>query len=137
MISYLELINLKTFEERFQYLKKTSIIGEITFGSSRYLNQIFYKSSEWKRVRRSIILRDEGCDLALSDYPINGHIYIHHLNPITESDILDRKPCVFDPNNLVCCSLNTHNLLHFGTGDSIPDRRPNIRFKYDTIPWKK
>lgn len=136
MISYQELIRFRTFDERFRYLQMFAMIGEETFGSNRYLNQKFYKSIEWKRVRRRVILRDNGCDLGLEDYPIKGGVYIHHLNPITETDILDRKPCIFDLDNLVCCSLSTHNLLHFGTNGDIPDRAPVIRFQYDTIPWK-
>lgn len=133
---YSELITIPSFEDRLKYLKLDGIIGDIKFGSHRYLNQQFYTSKEWQDIRREVILRDNGCDLAFEDMPIIRSVYIHHLNPITMDDILERKECVFDLENLVCASFKTHNLIHYGIDDvSIPktvlDRSPN-----DTIPWK-
>lgn len=133
--TYSKLSKLKTFKERFDYLKLDGRIGNETFGSHRYFNQRFYKTKEWKRARREVILRDDGCDLGHPDRPIQGEIYIHHLNPITLEDILERRPCVFDPENLVCASFKTHNALHYGGEDNKPEeyveRRPN-----DTCPWR-
>ena len=90
MKSYSELIRIPSFEERFQYLRINGVVGEETFGCDRYLNQIFYKSEEWKRIRRRVIIRDNGCDLAWDEYEIKGIIIIHHINPITKEDILDK-----------------------------------------------
>ena len=81
--TYTELIRLQTFQERFEYLKLDGSVGIETFGFDRYLNQIFYNSKEWKRLRNEIIVRDKGCDLACDGYEIQGNIIIHHMNPIT------------------------------------------------------
>lgn len=133
--TYLELSRIESFLERFRYLKIDGYIGEETFGSKRYLNQILYSSKEWHDTRRKVILRDEACDLGHPDYQIPGSVYVHHLNPITVDDILDRRPCVFDLNNLVCVSFKTHNAIHFGDERSLPDI-PIVRLPNDTCPWK-
>lgn len=138
--TYSELIKLNTLEERYNYLKICSQIGIETFGNSRYLNQMFYNSSEWKTFRNRIILRDNGCELGLPGYEIAGKIYIHHLNPITIEDVLERSPCVIDPDNAVCVSLDMHNCIHYGKDFQlmqlakyqIAERKPN-----DTCPWRK
>lgn len=132
---YTQLSRLKAFKERFDYLKLDGSVGNETFGSHRYLNQRFYKSREWRRARREVILRDDGCDLGHPDRPILGEIYIHHLNPITLDDILERKPCVFDPENLVCVSFKTHNAIHYGGEDTRPEEYVE-RQKNDTCPWR-
>ena len=134
--SYLELITIPTFEERFEYLKLDGAVGKETFGYDRYLNQAFYSSKEWKDFRKRIIIRDNGCDLAFDGYEINGKILIHHLNPITINDIIECRPVVFDKNNLVCVSHNTHNAIHYGDKDLLItgpiERSPN-----DTCLWKR
>lgn len=133
--SYSELILLPTFEERLNYCMLDGSVGEATFGYERYLNQQFYRSKEWKSVRRDVILRDEGCDLADQNYPIAGHIYVHHLNPISKDDIVNGSPSLLDPENLISVSYNTHQAITYGTTNSIPKqlvtRKPN-----DTCPWK-
>lgn len=134
--TYTELSKLKTFDERFKYLLLKGKIGIETFGYDRYLNQVLYTSPQWKSLRDKIILRDDGQDLGLEGYPINGKVIIHHLNPITVDDVLDESPDVFNPEYLVCVSHKTHNALHYGY-ETYPDslkvveRRPN-----DTIPWR-
>lgn len=133
--SYSELIKLRTFDERFAYLKLDGIIGEATFGGHRYLNQLLYQTPEWKRTRLEVILRDDGCDLAHGDYIITGSIYIHHINPITIDDIIRRRPCIFDLENLVSCSYKTHNALHYGNEET-PYMKPAERSRNDTCPWK-
>lgn len=134
--TYSELLTLQTFEERFQYLKLDGKIGEDTFGWDRYLNQVLYRSAEWRRFRREIILRDNGCDMAHPDYPINGNlIIIHHLNPITKQDIVNRSPNLFDPENVVCVSHRTHNAIHYGVEEA-PIQKPITRMPNDTCPWK-
>lgn len=134
MKTYSKLVRIPDFYDRLKYLQDVKRVCEETFGSLRYLNQMLYSSYEWKRVRGQVILRDEGMDLAHEDFPINGLIYIHHLNPITVEDILDRKPCVFDLENLVCSSMSTHNALHYSREierrEYVP-RKPN-----DTCPWR-
>lgn len=132
--TYSELKQLQTFEERYEYCKLGGIIGETTFGFDRYLNQQFYRSPEWKRIRREIILRDEGCDLAFPGYEIHSRIYIHHLNPISEDELLHGVEAIINPNNLVCVSFDTHQAIHYGDSSLLPktpiERRPN-----DTKLW--
>lgn len=130
-----ELLSLLSFEERFEYAKLGGIVGEETFGSKRYLNQILYKSSDWKTARRDVIMRDCGYDLGHEDYPIRGDIYVHHLNPVTIDDILERSKYVFDPEFLISTALITHNALHYGDIE-LAIREPIIRTRYDTCPWK-
>ena len=134
-LSYSELITLPTFEERYRYLKLSGVVAEETFGSHRYLNQAYYKSPEWRQARNSAIIRDNGCDLAMEGFEIHDRIYIHHINPITEKDILDRDPALFDLDNLICVSFNTHQAIHFGDESMLPinyfvDRTPG-----DTKLW--
>lgn len=133
--SYLELIELKTFEDRFDYLQLGGVVGAMTFGSSRQLNQALYQSYEWKKIRDVIILRDNGCDLGIEGYDIFGHAYIHHLNPITKKQILDRDPILFDPNNLITVSYQTHQAIHYGD-KSILLLDPVERFANDVAPWR-
>lgn len=133
--TYSELITLPTFEERFRYLKLDGRVGEETFGFDRYLNQLLYRSSDWKRVRRHVIVRDNGCDLGIQDREIHGLILVHHMNPINVDDILHRIDYVLDPEYLISTIKNTHNAIHYGDErllvvDPI-ERRPN-----DTCPWK-
>lgn len=133
--TYSELITISSFEERFEYLSLSGIVGDITFGGHRYLNQKLYQSPEWKSIKREVILRDNGCDLAHEDYPIKGHIYIHHINPISIEDILERRSCVFDLENLISASFITHNAIHYGS-EELLTRKPIIRTKNDTCPWR-
>ena len=133
--TYSELITIPTFEERFEYLQPKGSVGKDTFGYDRYLNQVLYRSPEWKRLRNQIIIRDGGCDLACDGYDIYGKVLIHHLNPITVEDVLARSRKVFDPDNLVCVSHNTHNAIHYGDMDLLVTG-PIIRTKNDTCPWR-
>lgn len=134
--TYSELITIQTFEERFDYLKLNGLIGMETFGSDRYLNQALYRSPEWKAFRNKIVIRDNGCDLAFQDRGIYGNILIHHLNPITAEDILSCSPALFDPNNVVCVCLNTHNAIHYGDASLLVPSNPTERTPNDTCPWK-
>ena len=133
--SYSELVKLQTLRTRFEYLKLSDKVGKETFGFDRYLNQRFYKSAEWKRLRDEIIIRDNGCDMGLEDYPINGRIIIHHMNPLTPNDILFHGDFLLNTDNLICVSHNTHNAIHYGNFDLI-DNEPIIRTKNDTCPWR-
>lgn len=135
--SYSELSTLKTFKERFEYLKLDGVVGDATFGYDRYLNQVFYKTPEWKRFRDQMIIRDNGCDLGSSDLPLTGRIYLHHINPITKEDILNRTANLFDPENVICCSFSTHNALHYGDSSLLAETNPIERKEFDTCPWKK
>lgn len=133
--TYSELITIPNFVDRYRYLRVTSNIGDTTFGSKRYLNQLLYQSGEWKSIRNTIIVRDNGCDLGCLDREIHSGIVIHHIDPITIEDILERNPKVFDPNNLISASNMTHKAVHYGNenlliGDLVP-RREN-----DTCPWR-
>jgi hypothetical protein len=133
--SYSELISLKTFEERFRYLELNASIGQQTFGYDRYLNQCFYRSKDWLTIRRDIIIRDNGCDLACEGYEIFGRILIHHLNPISINDIVYRNSILLDPENLVVVSFDTHNAIHYGDESSLPST-PVERKPFDTCPWR-
>lgn len=134
--TYSELMTFQTFEERFQYLKLDGIVGKETFGFQRWLNQEFYHSNGWLRFRDDIIIRDNGCDLGVPGFEIYGSVLIHHLNPITHDDILLCKPCVFDPENVICTRLRTHNAIHYGD-ESLIIIAPIQRSRNDTCPWRK
>ena len=133
--TYSELIMIPTFEERYEYLRIGGSVGEETFGFDRYLNQIFYKSKEWKAVRRFVIVRDNGCDLGMEGYEIYGKILIHHINPISKKDILERSDFLLNPEFLICTSKKTHDAIHYGDANLLPmepiERRPN-----DMCPWR-
>ena len=135
--SYSELIKLSTFEERFNYLKMNSKIGIETFGSDRYLNQVLYNSPEWRAFRHKIIIRDNGCDLGIEDreIPKGATIIIHHINPITVEEVLDRDPCIFDPENTITTMKRTHDAIHYGD-ESLVYQNPIERKPNDTIPWR-
>lgn len=134
--TYSELITLPTFEERFRYLKLDGIVGKETFGYDRYLNQILYSSGEWKRFRNCIIVRDNGCDLGCDGYDIFERALVHHINPVTVEDILDRNPIVFDPENVITTTHNTHQAIHY-SDEGLLIRAPTERTRNDTCPWKK
>lgn len=134
--TYSELITLPTFEERFKYLQLEGSVGKDTFGYDRYLNQLFYKTAEWKRLRRDLIIRDNGCDLGIEGREIYGRIIIHHLNPITKDDIVRRTEYLLNPDFLICTTHNTHNAIHYGD-ESLLITSPVERSKNDTCPWKR
>ena len=134
--TYSELISLPTFKERFEYLKIGGTVGKETFGYDRYLNQILYRSDEWRKFRRDIIIRDNGKDLACYDYDIFGKVLVHHIDPITVEDVLNRHPKICDPENVISTSLNTHNAIHYGD-ENLLILEPIERTMNDTCPWKK
>ena len=132
---YSELILLPTFEERFKYLQLNGRVGDDTFGFDRYINQNFYRSAEWKRIRDLVIMRDNGCDLALEGYEIYGRILIHHMNPITVKDVELSTEYLMNPEYLICVTHNTHNAIHYGD-EKLINKGPVVRTKNDTCPWK-
>jgi hypothetical protein len=134
--TYSELIQLPTFEERYRYLRLQGVVGKDTFGFDRYLNQQFYRSAEWKRIRDLVIIRDNGCDLGIEDRLIHGKILIHHMNPITEKDVLYHTDALVNPEFLICVSHKTHNAIHYGDEDQLI-KGPVIRTPFDTCPWKR
>ena len=133
--TYSELSRLKTFKERYEYLRLDGVVGENTFGFDRYLNQAFYKSKEWKDIRRFVIIRDNGCDLGVEGCEIHT-IIIHHMNPIRQDDILSRTDLLMNPEYLITTTLNTHNAIHYGTEELLATA-PISRSKNDTCPWKR
>ena len=133
--TYSELITLPTFEERFRYLQLDGRVGEETFGFDRYLNQAFYKSEEWLRVRDQVIIRDNGCDLGIEGREIYGRILIHHMNPITIDDIAKRSKYLLDPEYLITTVKNTHDAIHYGD-ENLLIKMPIERTRNDTCPWK-
>lgn len=134
--TYSELIKLQTFEERFRYLQLNGRVGEETFGFDRYLNQKFYNDPEWLRIRDQVIIRDNGCDLAMPDREIKTRILVHHMNPIDKEDILRRSDFLLNPEYLICTIKATHDAIHYGDESKLiimpPERRPN-----DTCPWRR
>lgn len=129
-----ELFSLKTFIERFEYLKLTGTVGAITFGFDRYMNQILYNSLEWKQVRDIVMIRDNGCDLGHYDYPIVGRVVIHHMNPLTLEDIENRESSIFNPEFLITTALKTHQAIHYGDKNLLP--KPFVeRSRGDTKLW--
>jgi hypothetical protein len=133
--TYRELSRLRSFEERYKYLRLSGIVGESTFGFDRYLNQMLYRSSQWRKSRDNVIIRDNGCDLGVEDYAIQGRILIHHMNPITLEDIELERDIVFDPELLISTSHATHNAIHYGD-ESLLQSAPIERRKNDTCPWR-
>ena len=135
--TYEELSKLKTFEERYEYLKLDGSVGEETFGFDRYLNQKFYKyDPDWKKIRDEVIFRDNGCDLGIEGREINGLILVHHMNPITKDDILNRSEYLLNPNYLITTIKSTHDAIHYGSSDLLM-KDPVMRLKNDTCPWRK
>lgn len=135
--TYSELSKLSTFEERFEYLRLDGIVGEETFGFDRYLNQQFYQNDiEWKQVRRFVIMRDLGCDLGIEDREIPGKIIVHHMNPITKDDLINRTKFLLDPEYLICTLKSTHDAIHYGD-ENLLMKGPVERTRNDTCPWRK
>lgn len=134
--TYSELIGFPTYEERFEYLKIGNRVGVSTFGFDRYINQDFYRSSEWRRLRNQIFVRDLGCDLAFEGRQIIGKYIVHHINPISIYDITHSTEFLLDPEYLITVDPETHNAIHYGVELNIPpsfvERRPN-----DMFPWKQ
>jgi hypothetical protein len=132
--TYSELIRIDTFEERFRYLSLQGQVGVDTFGFDRYLNQTFYASREWKRIRQQVIARDEGCDMAVPGFEIYDRIYVHHMNPMTPEDIKHGNDDILNPEYLICVTHKTHNAIHYGDERQLPrqfvERRPG-----DTKLW--
>lgn len=136
MRTYSELIKLPTFEERFEYLKLDGKVGEDTFGFDRYFNQAMYHSPEWKEIRRMVLIRDEGCDLAIPDREIYGKIIVHHMNPIRLEDIEEHNLDIFDPEFLITTSKATHDAIHYGDTSLLIESEPVTRTINDTCPWR-
>lgn len=134
--TYSELITFPSFRERYRYLRLCGSVGAETFGFDRWLNQIFYKSKEWKSVRDEVILRDSGRDLGVEGYEIFGRILIHHMNPITLDDIKVHRELLLNPEYLICTSHNTHNAIHYGD-EALITSTPPERKANDTCPWKR
>lgn len=132
--SYTELKKLKTFRERYEYLKLRGVVGAQTFGRSRYLNQVLYQSHEWRKARDIVIIRDNACDLGIEGYDIFDQIHVHHMNPIRPDDIENNRDIVFDPEFLICTAFDTHNAIHYGDDSLLPqlnvERKPG-----DTLLW--
>lgn len=136
--TYDELINLPTFKERYEYLKLGGSVGEDTFGFDRYLNQIFYKTKEWQSIRNYVITRDNGCDLGVPGHEITSEkILVHHMNPISKEDIVNRSEILLDPKYLITTVLNTHNAIHYADDSFLLVDQPVERSKNDTCPWRR
>ena len=134
--NYKKMKKLSTFEERFEYLKLHGSVGNDTFGFDRIFNQQFYKSSEWKRIRDIVIIRDNGCDLGIEGHDIFGKILIHHMNPISIEDIRNSTDFLLNPDYLICVSHETHNAIHY-SNESLIHKAPIERTKNDTCPWRR
>lgn len=134
--TYSELSMLPTFEERFQYLQLKGAVGEETFGFDRFINQQFYRSPEWKRIRDIVILRDNGCDLGIEGYEIRERILIHHMNPVSVRDLEARSEFLLNPEYLITTTHNTHNAIHYGD-EELLITAPKARVLNDTCPWKR
>ena len=133
--SYRELIQYSSFEDRFNYLRTASRVGELTFGYDRYLNQSFYRSDEWRKARDKVIIRDEGCEMGLPGFQINGRLIVHHINPLTLEEVEGLSESLTDPDNLICVSFDLHNAIHYGDEKFLTAALPAERFPGDTSPW--
>lgn len=133
--TYSDLITIPDFYDRYKYLKLSGAVGQSTFGFDRFINQEFYRSREWKRTRRDVIVRDNACDMGVVDYDIYGRIIVHHMNPIRPEDIVDHNlEVIMNPEFLICVSHMTHQAIHFGSENLLP-QLPVIRRKGDTKLW--
>lgn len=133
--TYSELSKLTTFEERYRYLRLGGRVGEETFGFDRWINQMFYKDPEWLKIRDEVIIRDNGCDLGIEGREIYSRIIVHHMNPITKADILDRSEFLLNPEYLICTVKNTHDAIHYGD-ENLLITLPMERSVNDTCPWR-
>lgn len=133
--TYSELIKYSTFEERFKYLSLKGQVGEETYGFDRWINQRFYRSTEWKQIRSRVIVRDSGCDLGIDGREIPGRVIVHHINPILVEDIRDASEFLLNPEYLICVSETTHQAIHYGD-ESLLILMPKERRANDTCPWK-
>lgn len=133
--TYSELITLPTFEDRYHYLQLNGEVGKDTFGFDRYINQQFYRSKEWQRIRDEVIIRDNACDLGMEGYEIHERIYVHHMNPIMVRDIQSNSDYLMNPEFLICTTHRTHNAIHYGD-ENLLARAPVERTKNDTCPWR-
>lgn len=133
--TYSELVKIPSFEARFEYLRLNGSVGEDTFGYDRYLNQLFYRSQKWKRIRDQVIIRDDGCDLGVDGYDIHSNVIIHHMNPITMEDIKSESEFLLNPEYLITTTHRTHNAIHYGDMSILP-ARPIERRRNDTCPWR-
>lgn len=126
--SYSELIELDSFEERYRYLALRGRVGDVTFGNERVLNQEFYHSSQWRRIRRHVLLRDNNCDLGIAGLDIPSGLHIHHMNPVSVDDLYEGNPDILDPEFLISTTQQTHNAIHYGDEKQLPrpfvERRP-------------
>lgn len=134
--TYSELSKLTTFEERYRYLRLGGRVGEETFGFDRWINQMFYKDPEWLKIRDEVIIRDNGCDLGIEGREIYSRIIVHHMNPITKADILDRSEFLLNPEYLICTVKNTHDAIHYGD-ENLLIMLPMERSVNDTCPWRR
>ncbi len=136
MRNYTDLCQLRTLEERFDYLRLNGVVGEELFGYERYLNQIFYHSREWVEAKQQVIIRDKGRDLGVEGWKIPGIVYVHHMNPVMLEQLKNNDPILVDPEYLISCSYNTHQAITWGNKELLPKpivvRRPN-----DTCPWRE
>lgn len=132
--TYSDLVKLQTFEDRYKYLKLNGIVGSSTFGFDRWLNQVLYKTTRWKKSRNDVIIRDNALDLGVDGYDIYDKILVHHMNPITIQDVEDNNSIIYDPEYLICTSLKTHNAIHFGDEKQLVETVV-VRRKNDTAPW--
>ena len=134
--TYSELSTITSFKDRFRYLKLDGAVGEATFGFDRYLNQLFYRSQRWRKIRDEVIVRDCGCDLGIEGYEIYKYAMIHHMNPITAKDIQDESEYLLNPEYLITTTQQTHNAIHYGNEDLLPTM-PVERTQNDTCPWRR
>lgn len=132
--TYSELSRLHTFDERYQYLKLSGVVGESTFGFDRWINQEFYRSRQWKSIRDYVIVRDNGCDLGVPGFEIHRGLLVHHMNPVSVDDIMHGDEWILDPNFLITTSHRTHNAIHYGDESLLP-REPIVRKLGDTKLW--
>lgn len=133
--TYSELSKLPTFRERYEYLRLEGVVGEETFGFDRYMNQFFYRSPEWRRIRDLVITRDGGCDLGIPGRDIFDRIIIHHMNPISPRDIRDRSDFLLNPEYLIATTHRTHQAIHYGD-EGLLVQDEIVRFKNDMCPWR-
>lgn len=132
--SYSELSQISDYMDRFRYLAIKAQVGEATFGHERFLNQDFYHSRQWRLMRNEVIARDYSRDLGCEGYDLHSLVVVHHMNPMSREDIALGREAIMDPEFLITTTHKTHNAIHYGSEDLLPqpyvERRPG-----DTTLW--
>ncbi len=127
MKNYSELLTISTYEGRLKYLK----LGDILYGGPGKRFHVRNRK-RWESIREEIIGRDLAFDLGIPGMQIDGRVIVHHINPVTDEMLVTDDPLLYDPENLISCSNDSHEYIHYGRW---PDKKKGPRYPGDTKLW--